>query len=312
MRPKTSATCKLVMFPLGALVLAVSACVAQTANSGASPAGVRPGDLHVFPVMGLNFSIDAIGQHNSSTGWAEIVTPDLSFRFNKYVSASANIAWYPRVNAYVTAKSGGVTTEKLISGKNLIGDTSISAELSASHKRLNELLIPTVGFGTGNFRYGLGANTTTYNVTDHVDWTLGPFDPDLEVGIGDSSSLANPAVHRTYTAVGTLVNFQAGTAIDLPLNLSVDCEGYEDLPIGNQNVYGSVTKKGKKGKTRTVEVLEGTGVAEDNGFVTELDLPIGHHLMLAGNYARSLIQGLDTVSAGITWTARSPRIPHFE
>lgn len=312
MRPKASAIYKLAVFPLGALVLTVSACVAQTANSGALPTAVRPSDLHVFPVMGFNFAIDAAGQHNSSTGWAEIVTPDLSFRFNKYISLSANVSWYPRVNAYVTAKSGGVTTEKLISGQNLIGDTSISAELSASHKRLNELLIPTVGFGTGNYRYGLGANATTYNVTNHLDWTLGPFDPDLEVGIGDSSSLANPAVHRTYTAVGTLANFQAGTAIYLPLNLIVDCEGYEELPVGNQDVYGSVTKKGKKGKTRTVEVLEGTGVAEDNGFTTELDLPVGHHLMLAASYARSLIQGLDTVSAGITWTARSPKIPRLE
>ena len=258
--------------------------------------------------MGWNFSLDSTGQHNSATGWAEIITPDVSFRSNRRFSLSSSVPWYASVNAFVPVKAKGVTTYPLQSGKNLLGDANVAGHFEVSHKDLSDLLSATVGFDTGNYRFGLTSNTTTYNITNHLEYQLGIFTPDIEIGEGDSTTLANQSVRRIYSAVGPLANFQAGTWIDLPRNIGLDIEAFEELPIGNQNVYGTVVKKGKKGKTTTKQVLEGTGAAEDNGVTAEVDVPLGKHLRLVGSYDRSFIQGLDTASVGMTWTMRTPRI----
>ncbi len=279
------------------------------ATAGYSPAVT---DLHVSPVMGPNFSIDYTAQHNSATGWSNVITPDLSWRFNRHLSVNASVPWYASVNAFIPTRVGATVTYPLDSARHLLGDTNLAGHLEAAHSDLTYLLSSTVGFATGNARYGLSANTTTYNFTNHFDYSLGPFTPDIEFGFGNSSSLANQTVRRIYTAVGPLANFQAGSSIDLPFNLSLDLEAYEELPVGNQNVYGTVTRKNKKGKTVTKQVLEGTGVAEDNGFTSELDIPLGRFFVLNGSYDRSLIQGLDTAGIGITWTARAPKIPKLD
>jgi hypothetical protein len=262
----------------------------------------------VAPVNGFNFMLDQEGQHSSSTGWAYIITPDLSFRFNRHLSVSTLVPWYPRVNAFVPKAANGVKTYPLTEGKNLLGDTVGLGTLELPHNNFNYEATASVGFPTGNSRFGLSANTETYNITNHLDYIVGPFNPDIEIGVGNSSNLVNRAVKKPYVAVGPLANFQAGSSVDLPLGLNLDIEAYEELPIGNQNVYGTVTRKNKKGKTVTVQVLEGQGAAEDNGLVSELDLPIGTHLMLTGTYERSLRQDLDTASIGLTLIARKPKM----
>jgi hypothetical protein len=201
-----------------------------------------------------------------------------------------------------------VKTYPLTEGKNLLGDTITVGTYELPHNNLNYEATASVGFPTGDSRFGLSANTETYNITNHLDYVIGPFDPDIEIGEGNSSNLVNRVVKKPYVAVGPLANFQAGSSVDLPLGLNLDIEAYEELPIGNQNVYGTVTRKNKKGKSVTTQVLEGEGAVEDNGINTELDLPIGTHLMLTGTYERSLRQDLDTAAVGITWVLRKPKI----
>lgn len=280
----------------------------------AMPASVSEGttgrvttDL-VAPVNGFNFILDQTAQHNSATGWADVITPDLSFRFNRHFSVSTFVPWYPMVNAFVPKTVSGVKTYPLTEGKNLLGDTVALGTYELPHRNLNYEATASFGLPTGDSRFGLSANTETYNITNHLDYTVGPFNPDIEIGEGNSSNLVNRAVKKPYVAVGPLANFQAGSSVDLPLSLNLDVEAYEELPIGNQNVYGTVTRKNKKGKTVTTQVLEGEGAAEDNGIYTELDLPIGHHFMLTGLYERSLRQDLDTASVAITWVLRKPKI----
>ncbi|HEV2576839.1 MAG TPA: hypothetical protein VGU25_06485 [Acidobacteriaceae bacterium] len=286
----------------------------QRSEAQASAAGIAPESTGhvatglVAPVNGFNFILDQTGQHNSATGWADIVTPDLSFRFDRHFSVSALVPWYPTVNAFVPKTVNGVKTYPLATGKDLLGDTVGVGTYELPHNRLTYLATASVGFPTGNSRFGLSANTETYNINNHLDYSIGPFDPDIEVGEGNSSSLVNRAVKKPYVAVGPLANFQAGSSIDLPFSFNLDVEAYEELPIGNQSVYGTVTRKNNKGKTVTQQVLEGAGTAEDNGIVSELDFPIGLHFMLTGTYERSLRQDVDTASVGITWVARKPKI----
>jgi hypothetical protein len=308
---KSISICKLLRV---ALVLCLSALAAKTIGAQSSPTdlqeNINGSDEHVSPVMGFNVSLDTTGQHNSATGWSQIVTPDISYRFNKHLSLSAGVPWYLHVNAFVPTKVGAATTYPLTSGTNLFGDSNLAAHIEASHENFNYLFVATVGFDTGNSQYGLSSKTTTYNFTNHFEYQFGRFIPDIELGEGDSTTLADQSVRRAYTAVGPLAAFQAGTVVELPWNINLELEAFEELPIGNQNVYGTVTRKGKKGKITTRQVLEGTGAAEDNGFNTELDVPIGSHLRLSGSYNRSLRQAVDTTSVGLTWTMRAPHLSH--
>lgn len=290
------------------LPLALTSSARAQDSPGVQNVSTKLADIHIAPVMGLNVSLDYEAQYNSATHWANIVSPDVSFRFNRRLSVDASIPWYATVNANIPTTVSGVTTYPLRSGRDLLGDTSIAAHLDFQPPKSIYLLTPTVAFATGNSRYGLSADATTYNITGHAEHEIGSFTPDVEIGFGNSSTLANQHVHKAYTAVGSIANFQLGTSIDLPLRFELDLEAYEDLPVGMQNVYGTITKKHGKGKNATTQVLQGVGVAEDNGFDGEIDLPIGHHLIADSSYEHSLVQGLDTVSIGVIVILRSPKI----
>ncbi|MDR3792072.1 MAG: hypothetical protein P4L03_01705 [Terracidiphilus sp.] len=308
-------------------MLAVTAGAAQSPNAtpgaigaGATPAAAGGGGFTnaaamqgtgipavPAPVTGFNFTLSNNAQHNSLTGWSDVVTPDLSYRFNKHFSLNTNVPWYPRVQNFVAKTVSGVTTYPLQEGTNLLGDTALSGHAQANLGDFGYSLTATGAFPTGEVKYGLSANTKTYNVTNHLEYSIGPFTPDIEAGEGNSSSLAGRSVKKSYTAVGPIANFQAGTSIDLPKKLGLDLEAYENMPIGNQNVYGTVSKKNKKGVIVTKQVLQGTGVAEDNGFQAELDIPLNANLTLSGNYERSLRQGTDTAGITLTWVLRAPK-----
>jgi hypothetical protein len=75
------------------------------------------------------------------------------------------------------------------------------------------------------------------------------------------------------------------------------------MPIGNQNVYGTVITK--KGKTRSV--LQGTGVAEDNGFNTSFSAQPNPHFGVSIFYNRSLRQYDNTTGFSLTYTVRTPK-----
>jgi hypothetical protein len=295
-----AACCVLLLAPRGEAQAIAAGGTADATSHGSA-------DL-VAPVNGFNFMLDETGQHNSATGWAVTTTPSLIFRFNRHFSVNGFVPWYSTVNAFVPTKVKGVETYPLTTGKNLLGDTVVDGIYELPHRDLNYLATASFGLPTGNSRFGLSANAETYNITNHLDYNIGPFDPDIEIGEGNSSNLVNRAVRKPYVAVGPLANFQAGSCIDLPLNLNLDVEAYEELPIGNQTVYGTVTRKNKKGKTVTTQVLEGEGSAEDNGINAELDLPIGQHFTLIGTYERSIRQDLDTAAIGITWVVRKRKI----
>jgi len=258
-------------------------------------------------VKGINFTLCIEMQHSSVTGWANLWTPQLAYRFSRHFSADASFAWFTFDKAFVPVTVKGVTNYPLQSAHSVIGDLTVAGTYELAHGDLGYNLRTTIGLPTGNSIYGLSANTTTYNVVNHVEYSFGPFTPDVEIGMGDSSGLVNPDFEKAYTAVGPLANFQAGSWIDLPWTFGLDLEAYEALPLGNQKIYGTVTTKGKGGKTITTTVLESNGVAEDNGFTADLDIPLGANVILSGEYDRSLRQHNDIASFSITYNVRAPK-----
>jgi len=98
-----------------------------------------------------------------------------------------------------------------------------------------------------------------------------------------------------------LSHFQAGTSVDLPFNMSFEADAYEILPITPDTVY-STTGSGK----RKVTTIVGKTAAEDNGFNTNLDIPINGHVTLSGFYNRSLRNHDDVAGFSFTFLLKAP------
>jgi hypothetical protein len=84
---------------------------------------------------------------------------------------------------------------------------------------------------------------------------------------------------KSYVAVGPLAHFQAGTSVSLPHDMEFEADAYEELPLATDVVYSTTGKGKKKVTTSTNE-----DPAEDNGFITSLDIPLTRHVTLSGFY----------------------------
>jgi hypothetical protein len=255
-------------------------------------------------LTGPNFSLNGTSQHDASTGWSNVLTPALSFRFNPHILVNTNFPWYLSLEASVPTTVNGVTSYQLQQVHNVLGDTTASAHFDSTAGDFGYNAVFTVGFPTGDRSLGISAGTTTYHLNNHFEYSLGPVTPDIEAGIGNSSALTSHSVRKAYTAVGTIANFQAGANIDLPRKLSLDVEFYEAMPFAAQDVFGTI---GRHGKGQGKKVLQGAGSAEDNGITAELGIPLTRRLTLSGDYNRSIIQADDIVGLSLTWQLRAPK-----
>lgn len=139
----------------------------------------------------------------------------------------------------------------------------------------------------------------TFDISNQFDRTFGRFTPTLEIGGGDSSTLVNRLVTKTYTSLGPLAHFQAGVATQISVRNSLEIDAYEQLPIGDQKIYTSKTSKKK-----TTTVVSGHHVSEDNGFNAIFEHTIDRHTIFTSYYSRSLRLHTDTVSVGVAYMLR--------
>ena len=157
---------------------------------------------------------------------------------------------------------------------------------------------------TGDTEYGLSTGHPTFDFSNNFERPFRALTPNLELGVGDSTSPINPLVTRNFPSIGPLAHFQAGFAFPMPFGASFNTDAYEQLPIGDQKTYQTLQRHGN---TPAVTVVTGHNVTEDNGFTNSLDLPFGSHLTLSAYYNRSLRLKDDAVSFGITYVLRSVR-----
>ena len=269
---------------------------AMTNDSG--PAGIIP------VVKGFNVSLGTTSQHDSSSGWSSLLTPNVAYRLDRYFSVDAGVAMYMYINidANVGTKAKPVYLYK--TKNNVFGDTALSFHGDASFLTIGYNGTVSMGLPSGNTDYGLGAGQVTYNINNHFEKSLGLFTPDIEFGFGDTSTLVNQRVVKSYVAVGPMAHFQAGTAVDLPWRMSFAADAYEELPLDKNLVY-STTGSGKK----KVTTATNTDPAEDNGFITSLDIPLSRHVTMSGFYSRSLRDREDTAGFSFTFLLRPPPRP---
>lgn len=276
----------------------VGSRTASATTNNAGPSGIIP-----F-APGFNASLGTTSQYDSSNGWATILTPGVAFRFSPILSVSASVPIYASINveANTGTKAKPVYTPSTMHG--ILGDASIAASLATHPFLLDYNPTLSIGLPSGNTADGLGAGKTTYDFNNHVEKSFGIFSPDIEFGIGTSNSLIQSRVRKAYTSVGALAHFQAGTSIDLPLNLSFEADLYEELPLNSSTIY-SAARSGKKKATASTTA----GNAEDNGFNTSLDFPLGGRITLSGFYNGSIRNDDDITGFSLTFLLKPPPEP---
>jgi hypothetical protein len=266
---------------------------ATTNDSG--PSGIIPA------TRGFNASLGTSSQHDSSNGWSSVLTPNVAYRLNRYFSADVGVPVYMYINidADVGTKAKPVYVYSPKHG--VFGDTTLSFHADANVFSIDYNATVSMGLPSGNTDYGLGAGQVTYNINNHFEKTIWMFAPDIEIGYGDTSNLIDQRVLKSYISVGPMMHFQAGTSVDLPLNMNFEAEAYEELPLDTNLVY-STTGKGKKKVTTATNI----DPAEDNGFNTSLDIPLSRHVTLSGFYSRSLRNHDDVGGFSFTFLLKGP------
>jgi hypothetical protein len=270
---------------------------ATTNDSG--PTGIIPA------VRGFDASLATSSQHDSGSGWSSLLAPDAAYRLNRYFSADVSVPLYVYINIDANVGTKAKPVFKYAPRNGVFGDTELSAHLDATAGTVDYNLTVSMGLPSGNTAYGLGAGQVTYDINNHFEQGLGIVTPDIELGFGDTSALVDDRVHKSYVAVGPQIHFQAGGTIDLPHRISFEVEAYEELPLTKDLVY-STTGRGKKKVTTSAN----EGPAEDNGFLTSLDVPLSPHVTMSGFYDRSLIDHDDT--AGFSFTFLLKPLPPLE
>jgi len=278
---------------------------AISANNSEGPAGIVP-----F-APGFNASLISTSQHDSDSGWSNLLTPNVAWRFSRHFTVNAEVPIYTYLNVSVVTgqiKVGGVVTGNTyaLATKNfLVGDTTIAGGFEVHPRLMDYNFTATLGTPTGDFPNGLGAGQYTYNINNHFEHTFfGILSPDIELGIGDSSSLINSSIRKSFVAVGEQAHFQAGLSISLPWReIEFSSDAYEDMPLSTQTVT-TITNKGKKGTVKLVKSTSQESIGEDNGFANTLDIPLTAHLTLSGFYNRSLLNHEDTAGFSLAFLLR--------
>jgi hypothetical protein len=253
------------------------------------------------PQRGWNAGLTISGVHESTTGWATLATPAIGYSFNDIFSIDATIPIY----FYRLAESRSThprPTAQLVNQRGEPGDIVLGFHGQFIPRLFQYQLTGLVTAPTGDEAYGLTTGRVTFDISNHFERTFGRITPNLEIGGGDSTTLVNRIVTKNYTSLGPLAHFQVGIGIDLLRGMSFETDAYEQLPIGDQKIYGP-------SRHGNATVVTGHNVTEDNGFVNALDVPVNSHITFSGYYSRSLRLRSDTAAIGITYVMRSVPAP---
>jgi hypothetical protein len=277
----------------------------KTPEPSASTPQSLPGDAQDVPEVpgisttlhGWNAGLTISGVHDSVTGWATLATPAIGYSFNDTFSIDATIPIY----FYRLAESRSTHPKpnaQLVNQRGEPGDIVLGFHAQFIPHSYQYQLTGLVTAPTGDEAYGLTTGRVTFDVSNLFQRTYGRFTPDLEIGAGDSTTLVNRTVTKSYTSLGPLAHFQVGLGIEFFRGITFESDAYEQLPIGDQKIYGP-SRHGK------ATVVVGHAVTEDNGFINALDVPLDNHFTLSGYYSRSLRLHYDVVGIGITCVMRA-------
>ena len=256
------------------------------------------------PLNGWNAGLTITAVHQSTTGWATIAIPAVGYSFSDIFSVDATIPIY----MYRLAESRSThpkANAELVNQRGEPSDVVFGFHAQFIPRLFQYQVTAAVTAPTGDKVYGLTTGRVTFDLSNRFERSFGRFIPNLEIGAGDNTTLVNRIVNKNYTSLGPLAHFQVGLAVDLTRRMTFETDLYEQLPIGDQKIYGP-SLNGK------ATVITGYNVTEDNGFTNVFDISIDSHTTLSGYYSRSLRRRTDTASVGITYVLRGAPPPEEE
>ncbi len=276
----------------------------DSSSSASAPVDVVPRVPGLERVLrGFNAGLTSSVVHDSSIGWYNIVTPAVSYTVSPHYSLDASLSIYPYRLA-PNENPAATASQRLLRTYADLGDTLIGLHGYFNPHAFQHTVTASLTAPTGNREDGLGTGRVTFDVRDHIERYIHQTGFILDLGAGDSSGLFNRLVMDESSSLGPIAHFQTGVILWLPKGNYLQSVAYEQLPIGDQKIYGVVSAPGKPSQT----VVTGRSVTEDNGFTTSLGIPLTSRVTLASYYNRSLRLHLDTVSVGLTYVLKgTPR-----
>lgn len=297
--------CALLVITLSAKAAAAQATPSSdidllTSLTAASLEAPDLGPLGIVPLRrGFNASFTTTSQHDAASAWSWLLTPVIAYRFNRHFSVDASTPLYVYIGIFQNVGTTAKPVYNYSIQHALWGDTQVSFRHNWSPRLFDFSGSISLGFPSGNDARGLGAGQVTYDINNHLERRFWRLAPEIELGEGNTSTLVDPRIRKSYVSVGPMAHFQAGFGFLLPHNLTLDAQVYEQLPLAQDLVY-STTGKGKKKVTTATNI----GPAEDNGLLSLLDIPMSPHLTLSGFYNRSIRDGDDLAGFSISFLLR--------
>jgi hypothetical protein len=276
-----------------------TAPVASSGSTSESEVPQVPGLSGLLP--GANGGLTITGLHDAGTGWSTLWQPAFGYSFNDHFAIDVTIPIY----MYRLSESplpNPKPTALLIPHRGEFGDMAFGIHGQFQPRWFAYQATVTATAPTGDETNGLSTGRATFDLSNLFERSFSFITPNLELGVGDSTTLVNRLVNKNYTSLGPLSHYQIGASFPLPLGWSIQSGAYEILPIGDQKIYQSVKRKGT-----TTLVVTGHNVTEDNGFTNSLDIPLDRHTTLSAYYSRSLRQHDDIVSFSLTYVLRGPK-----
>ena len=296
----------LVYLLLLGVCLGAKAQIANRAETAVLPNAPTPENVPRVPGVstlfhGLNAGLTFSAVHDSSLGWYSVATTAVSYAISPHYSTDASVSIYP-YRMVPNASTMPPPGDLLVPTHWDLGDTWFGVHASFKPDKMQSTTTLSMTVPTGNRTDGLSTGRVTFDLSDHLERYFGKMGGLFDVGGGDSSELFNRLVTRDYTSLGPIAHFQAGVIAWLPRRSYIQSLAYEQLPIGDQKVYTTLTMPGPSGPSQTV--VTGRKVSEDNGFTTSVGIPLTPHITFLSYYNRSLRLHLDTVSTGVTYVFR--------
>ena len=253
-----------------------------------------PGVSALF--RGFNAGVTFSQVHDSASGWYNVFTPAVSYAISMHYSVDASASIFP----YRHIQNPNPATQSehpLVSDLGEAGDTFVGLHAYFRPGAFRNITTGSFSIPTGDREDGLGTGRVTFDFSDRLERYIKQTGLIVDIGGGDSSGLFNRLISREESSLGPLAHFQTGVVFYLPWSIRAQSFAYEQLPLGHQTVYATVSPPGAPNAT----VISGTGVSEDNGLTTSLSISVTDNLTLSSYYNRSLRQHLDTVSIGATY-----------
>lgn len=257
-------------------------------------------------LKGFNAGITFSGVHDTYTGWGTLVTPALGYAFNNHFNADVSVPIY-FFRLAPTTKARPRPNALLVPSRGDMGDVVLAGHMHFAPSHYEYQATAALAIPVGDAKDGLTTGLTAFDFSNHFDVPVWKLTPNLDIGLGDNASLVNRISSKNYQpSVGPLAHFQMGLGMALPFGASFDAGVYEQLPVADQKIYAAAP--GAAGRNGVL-VVTGRKIAEDNGFINSLDIPMGGHMTFSGYYNRSLRYHSDTVAVGYTYVLRGSPPP---